>query len=241
LDELAAGKPRIVILNRSDQADPVAAKLWKEYFFKRGMTALLTDSKSGAGVEKVPAAIKTILRDRINKYEEKGQSGRTLKVMVAGVPNVGKSSLINRLTRRKVAKAEDRPGVTRGKQWVQIDSGIELLDTPGILWPKFEDERVGMYLAFTGAVKDEVIDIETLAFSLLDTLKARYRDNIKERYGVEPGINAPGHEILEAIAKKRGFILPGGVADNERAARILLDEFREGKLGRITLELPEAE
>ncbi|MGI5970732.1 MAG: ribosome biogenesis GTPase YlqF [Oscillospiraceae bacterium] len=239
IDELTSGKPRLVILNRADQADPDGTRLWSRYFSGLGCAVMTADSKTGAGVNKFPAAVKSLLREKIASWEAKGQSGRTIRVMVVGVPNVGKSSFINRAAGRRSARAEDRPGVTRGRQWITVERGLELLDTPGILWPKFEDEKTGLNLAFTGAVKDEVIDTETLAMKLCQVLLDKYPQALQNRYGVDTDTEAGGWEILRRCAIKRGFLISGGEADLERMSRVLLDEFRGGKLGRITLELPE--
>ncbi|WP_294856753.1 ribosome biogenesis GTPase YlqF [uncultured Oscillibacter sp.] len=239
VDELTAGKPRLVVLNRADQADPAKTRLWAAYFREKGYAVLECSAKGGDGVERFPAAVRALLADKLRAYAEKGQVGRTMRVMILGIPNVGKSTFINRVAKRKTAKTEDRPGVTRAKQWVPIDQGLELLDTPGILWPKFEDQSVGLNLAFTGAVRDEVIDIETLACNLMSYLAARYPDQLAERYKIQPQPGASGFELLEQAGQKRGFVIRGGEIDTERMAKILLDEFRGGKLGRFTLETPE--
>ena len=238
LDELTAGKPRVVVLNRVDQADPNMTKRWAAWFRAQGCAVIEADAKSGAGVKQFAGAVRTLLKDKITAYEAKGQVGRVLRVMVLGIPNVGKSTFINKVSGRKAAKAEDRPGVTRGKQWVPVDKTLELLDTPGILWPKFEDVDVGIRLAFTGAIRDEVVDIEELAMKLMDYLGAHYPEALTERYKitVEPGED--GWALLNKAGRKRGFLISGGEVDTERMSRILLDEFRGGKLGRFTLEAP---
>ena len=238
LDDLTAGKPRIVVLNRVDQADPKATKQWAAWFRAQGYAVLEVDAKSGAGVKQFAPAVRALLADKLRAYEEKGQVGRVLRVMVLGIPNVGKSTFINKVSGRKTAKAEDRPGVTRGKQWVPVDKTLELLDTPGILWPKFEDQEVGRKLAFTGAIKDEIIDTEALACALMETLAERYPQALAERYHLQPEPDTRGWELLEAAGRKRGFLISGGEVDTERMARVLLDEFRGGKLGRFTLEIP---
>ena len=239
VDELTAGKPRLVVLNRVDQADPEMTKKWAAYFRSLGYAVIETDAKQGGGVKQFSSAVRTLLREKIASYEAKGQVGRVLRVMVLGIPNVGKSTFINKVSGRKTAKAEDRPGVTRGKQWVPVDKTLELLDTPGILWPKFEDPDVGVRLGFTGAIRDDVMDMEDLASRLMAYLGAHYPDALTERYkiAVEPG--EPGWELLEKAGRKRGFLMSGGEVNTERMARILLDEYRAGKLGRFTLELPE--
>ena len=238
LDELTAGKPRIVVLNRADQADPVATARWSAYFRAQGNAVIEVDAKSGAGVKRFAPAVRTLLRDKLEAYRAKGQVGRVLRVMVLGVPNVGKSTFINKVSGRKTAKAEDRPGVTRAKQWVPVDKTLELLDTPGILWPKFEDPVVGMRLAFTGAIRDEVVDVEELAMRLMDYLGARYPEVLREHYKIEAGPGEDGWALVEKAGRARGFLISGGAVDTERMSRILLDEFRGGKLGRFTLELP---
>lgn len=228
LDVIIAGrKPRLLILNRADQADPAVTALWREYYRENGVAFLECDARSGRGVKGLSQAL-CALR----------QKQGTLRAMVAGVPNVGKSTFINKASGRKTAAVSDRPGVTRGKQWITVDSRLELLDTPGILWPRFEDEETGRYLAFTGAVKDDVLDTEDLAAHLLLKLRADYPEAIARRYGVEPDPAAQGWELLEALARKRGFLMAGGAVNTERMAAVLLDEFRGGKLGRISLERP---
>ena len=247
VDELTAGKPRLVVLNRVDQADPEATKKWAAYFRAKGYAVLESDAKGGMGTAKFAGAVRELLADKLRAYAEKGMVGRVVRVMILGIPNVGKSTFINKVAGRKTAKTEDRPGVTRSKQWVPIDKGLELLDTPGILWPKFEDQSVGLNLAFTGAVKDDILDIETLGCHLMAYLGERYPDALKNSYKLpgiperEEGENdvAYGYRLLETAGRKRGFLVSGGEVDTERMAKILLDEFRGSKLGRFTLELPE--
>lgn len=247
VDGLTAGKPRLVVLNRADQADREMTKLWAAYFRGQGGVVLETDSKNGAGTAAFSAAVRALLADKLRVYAEKGQTGRVVRVMVLGIPNVGKSTFINKIAGRKTARAEDRPGVTRSKQWVPIDRGLELLDTPGILWPKLDDQDVGLYLAFTGAVKDEILDTETLGCHLMAYLAERYPESLKTGYklpalperGGEENDVAYGWRLLEAAGRRRGFLISGGEVDTERMAKILLDEFRCGKLGRFTLETPE--
>ena len=239
LDELTAGKPRIVVLNRVDQADPNMTKRWAAWFREQGCAVIEVDAKSGAGVKQFASAVRTLLKDKIAAYEAKGQVGRVLRVMVLGIPNVGKSTFINKVSGRKAAKAEDRPGVTRGKQWVPVDTTLELLDTPGILWPKFEDADVGIRLAFTGAIRDEVVDVEELAMKLMDYLGAHYPEALTERYKIAVEDGEDGWALLNKAGRKRGFLISGGEVDTERMSRILLDEFRGGKLGRFTLETPD--
>ena len=240
IDELTAGKRRIVVLNRVDQADPDMTKKWAAYFRSLGYAVIEVDAKSGAGVKQFAPAVRALLKDKLDAYEAKGQVGRVLRVMVLGIPNVGKSTFINKVSGRKTAKAEDRPGVTRGKQWVPVDRTLELLDTPGILWPKFEDPEVGIRLAFTGAIKDDVVDIEELAMRLMDYLGRNYPRAISERYKVTVEDGDDGWALLQKAARRRGFLISGGEVDTERMSRIMLDEFRGGKLGRFTLEtVPE--
>ena len=239
IDELVGRKPRLIVLNRADQADPALNKAWGKWFRDRGCAVLETDSKTGAGVNQFSNVVKEALKEQIARWREKGQVGRPVRVMVVGVPNVGKSTFINKVAKRKSAKAQDRPGVTRGKQWVAVDAGLDLLDTPGILWPKFEDQEVGRRLAYTGAIKDDIMDVEELGCTLMEELAARYPQALAERYKLTPEPDIPGWELLEAAGRKRGFLISGGEVNLERMARVLLDEFRGGKLGRFTLEAPE--
>ena len=246
IDELVGEKPRLIVLNRADQADPQSNGRWSRFFRGKGFAVLETDAKTGKGVSGFAQASRELLKEQMERWKAKGQVGRPIRAMVVGVPNVGKSTFINQVAKRKSAKAGDRPGVTRGKQWVTVDQGLALLDTPGILWPKFEDERVGMHLAYTGAVKDEIMDAETLACHLMDDLAMRYPMALAERYklkvvprGEDESIISYGYTLLEEVAGKRGFRVSGGEFDTERMAHILLDEFRSGKLGHFTLELPE--
>lgn len=246
VDQLTAGKPRMVVLNRVDQADRSATDAWAAHFRAKGYAVLETNAKDGAGTAKFAAAVRELLADKLRAYAEKGQAGRVVRVMVLGIPNVGKSTFINKVAGRKTAKTEDRPGVTRSKQWVPIDKGLELLDTPGILWPRFEDQSVGLNLAYTGAVKDDILDVETLGCHLMAYLGERYPDALTAAYKlsalpereVQENDVAYGCRLLEAAGRKRGFLISGGEVDTERMAKILLDEFRGGKLGRFTLEVP---
>ena len=238
VDELTAGKPRLVILNRVDQADGEATRRWAAFFRGKGYAVLECSAKAGTGTKQFAGAVRELLAEKVRAWETKGVQ-RTLRVMVLGIPNVGKSTFINRVAGRKTAKAEDRPGVTRSQQWVPIDRGLELLDTPGILWPKFEDPEVGMMLAYTGAVKENVIDLEELACHLMTLLHKYYPQTLLERYKVEAPAGTPGWELLELAGRKRGYLVSGGEVNLERMARVLLDEFRGGKLGKFTLEMPE--
>ena len=241
LDELAGTKPRLIIINRIDQADPAVTRLWAEYFRKRGIFTLEVEFKTGSGVSSFPAAVREILKDKLEAYAAKGLKGRSVRAMVVGIPNVGKSSFINRVARRKVAAASDKPGVTRGKQWIKIGADLELLDTPGILWPKFDSQLVAENLAFTGAIKDDILDVETLASNLMSKLKETYPQSIENRYKISVSEDDGGFGLLEKAARKRGFLISGGEVDLERMANILLDEFRGGLLGRISLEKPPEE
>ena len=239
IDRLAGGKPRLVILNRVDLADPAVTAKWRAYFKAQGLDVLETDSKSGKGVQNFPAAVRNLLKDKLAAYAAKGQATRPLRVMVLGIPNVGKSTFINKVAGKKAAAVSDRPGVTRGRQWISVDRGLELLDTPGILWPRFDSQEVGELLAVTGAVKDDVLDRETLAANLLIRLRKLYPDAVNARYKLTPEDGEAGWQLLEAAAKKRGFLAGRGEYDTERMSAVLLDEFRGGKLGRMSLEAPD--
>ena len=239
VDELTAGKPRLVVLNRVDQADPGETRRWAAYFRGKGYAVLEANAKGGAGTAQFAAAVRELLRDKLAAWADRGQVGRTVRIMVLGIPNVGKSTFINKVAHRKTARAEDRPGVTRSKQWVPVDSTLELLDTPGILWPRFDDPEVGKRLAFTGAIKDDVVDMEELACYLMDYLSRRYAPVLAERYKIEAEPEDSGYDLLEKAGRKRGFLMRGAQVDTQRMARVLLDEFRGGKLGRFTLETVE--
>lgn len=240
-DEVFTGKPRLIILNRADQAEAAATARWAAFFRKKGMGVLETDSKTGKGVNAFSGAIRALLREKLAAYAEKGQSGRSIRAMIVGIPNVGKSTFINRLAGRKAAETSDRPGVTRGRQWISAGRGLELMDTPGVLWPKFESPTAGENLAFTGAVRDEILDRTGLAANLCVRLRERNPESLSARYHIEPEVGMTGDELLTAAARKRGFLISGGEVDLERMAVVLLDEFRGGKLGRITLEEPPVE
>lgn len=236
MDSLVGRKPRIVLLNKCDAADDAVTAKWIESYRANGIPAIATDCKSGKNVSRIASLVNEVLKDDIARWSQRGMTGRTVRLMIVGIPNVGKSSLINRLAGSKRAKVEDRPGVTKGKQWVAVSKDIELLDMPGVLWPKFEDRDVGLSLAFTGAVKDDIIDMETLACEFIGRIRALGLDAVSSRYGVEISEDMTDYEVLEAIGKKRGFLISGGEINTERAAIILLDEFRSGKLGKISLE-----
>ena len=238
IDDLIKNKPRIMLLNKCDSADENATSLWMEYYENKGFYVIPVDCKSGKGLNKFQTVVKSALKKVIDKNNEKGMIGKPLRLMVVGIPNCGKSSFINRMAGKNRAQVADKAGVTRHNQWFAVGNGIELLDTPGVLWPKFDDESVGNKLAFTGAVKDEITDIETLSCRLLETLNKTAPKAVENRYKVTDYADLEGWQILELIGKKKGFIMRGGEIDYERCAVILFDEFRGGKLGRITLELP---
>lgn len=238
ISSITAGKPRLIILNRRDLADPNATGRWARILAKDGLV-IETDAKSGYGCDLVRPVLERLLREKLDRQIAKGQLGSTVKAMVLGIPNVGKSSFINRISKRRSAKTENRPGVTRGRQWIHCPDGLELLDTPGMLWPKFEDEAVGMNLAFTGAIKDDIMDTETLAFFLGRFLASKYPDSLGACYQFEGASGMTGLEVLDTVAKRRGYVMKGNEYDYKRAARTLLDDFRAGRIGRITLDLPE--
>ena len=236
---LTSGKPRIVLLNKCDMADKRATDQWVTALSKENVRAIPVDCKSGRGVDRFVPVLTDLLSDRIESYKAKGMVNPTMRVMIVGIPNVGKSTFINRISKKTKATAADRPGVTRGNQWFTVSKGFEMLDTPGVLWPKFDDQKVGEHLAFTGAIKSEVMDTELLAVRLIDLLKELKTPEFAERYQLtEEELSLQSYEVLEKIARHRGMLISGGEADTERAAYTLLDEFRAAKLGRITLESP---
>lgn len=242
MESLTSGKPRIILLNKSDLADDKSTQIWVNHFKKKGCAAIPVDCKSGKGLKNfLPTVKNQVLKELMERREAHGMSGAALRLMVVGIPNVGKSSFINKMAGSKRAKVEDRPGVTRSKQWVKIDNNVELLDMPGVLWPKFEDQDIAVRLAFTGAISDAILDIETLAMKLLSYLAERYPNSLTERYKIQTEPADTGLELLEKVGRKRGMVISGGEINTERAAVTVLDEFRSGKLGRITLELPERE
>ena len=240
IDSICGSKPRVIVLNRIDLADPAATKVWAAYFRGKGMSVVCTDCKSRKGIADFNPAVRNACKEKIERDQARGMN-RPVRLMVVGIPNVGKSTLINQVSGRKGAKAENRPGVTRGKQWVTVDSTLQLLDTPGILWPKFEDPEVGMMLAYTGAVKEGVIDLEELACRLMELLLKFYPQTLLERYKVEAPEGTPGWELLEMAGRKRGYLMARAEVNTERMAKVLMDEFRSGKLGKFTLEMPEVE
>lgn len=239
LNELIEAKPKIVLLNKCDLADEKATAEWLSFYKEKNIPALAVDCKSGKGLNLYRKVVNEVLADKIKSNEEKGMSGKALRIMVVGIPNTGKSSFINRMSKSGKAKVEDRAGVTRHNRWYVIGDGIELLDTPGVLWPKFDDPDVGYRLAFTGGIKDDILDIETLSIKLLEVLRDNYADRLEERYKITDFASLQGFEILEKIGRKRGMLISGGEIDTFRAATMLFDELRGGKLGRITFERPQ--
>lgn len=238
LKEIIENKPHIVLLNKCDMADSGVTDSWIKYYKNNGITAIAIDCKSGKGFSDFKNTVKTVLAGKLEQYKEKGMAGKPLRVMVVGIPNVGKSSFINKVAGKARAKAENRPGVTRGNQWFTIDKQLELLDTPGVLWPKFEDKKVGEHLAFTGAVKDRILDTELLAMRLIEILSENYAELLEARYG-KLDFTADSYDILCQIGKKRGMVIRGGETDTERAANMLLEEYRNCKIGNISLERVE--
>ena len=236
LAEIINKKPKLIILNRIDQADPEVTLKWVNYFKTEGAAVLETDCKTGKGVNSLTNTVRLLLKERIEYYNSRGQTGRGIRLMVVGIPNVGKSSFINRVAKRKATEASDKPGVTRGKQWIIIGKGLELLDTPGVLWPKFDDQTIAENLAFTGAIRDDVMDTEALGASLMSRLNNYYPKRLIDRYKLDLSTDLSGFDILKLAAVKRGFLISGGEPDTLRMAITVLDEFRGGKLGRITLE-----
>lgn len=243
LAKLVQNKPRIILLNKCDMANQTATKMWIDYFENQGFTAIAVDCKSGKGLNKFVPAVNKVMSEKINRLKSKGMVNPTMRIMIVGIPNVGKSSFINKIAKQNRAKVEDRPGVTRGNQWFTIAKNLEMLDTPGVLWPKFDDKIVGEHLAFTGAVKDQILDIELLAVRLLDFLKNLKPADFIARFKLEDADfeNIDSYDLLQIIGKKRGMLISGGEVNTERAAIMLLDEFRSAKLGRITVEMPDGE
>ena len=241
LAKLVQNKPRVILLNKCDMANQTATKMWIDYFKKQNLVDIPVDCKSGRGLDKFAPAVNTVMSHKIARLKEKGMVNPTIRIMIVGIPNVGKSSFINKMVKKNRAKVEDRPGVTRGNQWYTIAKNLEMLDTPGVLWPKFDDKTVGEHLAFTGAVKDQILDIELLAVRLLDFIKELKPADFITRFKLENEDieNIDSYELLKMIGKKRGMLVSGGEIDTERAAIMLLDEFRSAKLGRITVEMPQ--
>lgn len=239
--KICGGKPLLTVLNKASLADPGVSGGWVAHFKDKKDGCILADCKTGDGLSKIVPALRELLADKLQRYADKGMTGRRIRAMVVGIPNVGKSTLINRLSGTKKAKAEDRPGVTVQKQWVQTADGLDLLDMPGVLWPKFEDQRVGAHLAMTGAIKDQILDINEIAVGLCGILRERYPALFASRYRlseIPDREEMPDWELFALVGRKRGFLISGGEVDYDRTASVLLDEFRGGKIGRITLELP---
>lgn len=238
LDQLCQGKRRMLVLNRADQADPALTARWLEYYRSCGYTVMEADSQKGGFLPAFTKNAKQCCAELIAKNHEKGQMGKTIRIMIMGIPNVGKSSFINRLLGRKSAVAADKPGVTRSKQWFTLPGGFDFMDTPGMLWPKIESDEMGYLLAFTGTIRDEILDLEDLACHLIQVLSVQAPQALVKRYGITDDFSPEPYDTLEEMARKRGFLQSGGSCNTERMSRVLLDEFRSGKLGRITLEAP---
>ena len=239
IDNLAKNKKRIIVMNKTDLADPAKTEVWKKWFEAKGFTVILADAVKGTGVNKVADTARTLMKDKIEREKARGRLFVPVRAMIVGIPNVGKSTFINKTVGKTTAKTGDKPGVTKGKQWIRIKKDFELLDTPGILWPKFEDEEVGLKLAMIGSINDNILDTETLCIEYINLMMVVNPNFIKNRYNVEFDTIDEPHDVLEKIAVSRGFIKKGGEPDCERTAKIVLDEFRGGKIGKITLEMPE--
>ena len=238
IDKLAHNKPRVVVLNKSDLSDRAKLNKWISYYQSKGIKAIPVDTLNGSGVNKIVEECKNVTKEKMDALKEKGRKERAIRVMIVGVPNVGKSSLINKLTGRKSTQTGDRPGVTKGKQWVRLKGNLELLDTPGILWPKFEDQKIALNLAFTRDIKEEILDIDTLGLKFIEKMSEIEPEKLKARYKLD-SLGEEPLETMEMIGRKRGFILGRNELDYTRIAKTVLNEFREGKLGQITLEVPE--
>ncbi|MFP4973941.1 ribosome biogenesis GTPase YlqF [Paenibacillus sp. CN-4] len=244
IDDILKDKPRLIILNKSDLADPAANARWMEYFKAEGHAVLLVDASTGTGVKDIPERVKQLLKEKIDRQLAKGMNPRAMRALIVGIPNVGKSTLINRMAGRSIAATGDRPGVTKGQQWIKTGGDLELLDTPGILWPKFEDQDVGYRLAITGAIREEILNVEDIAFYAVKYLLRDYGSRFQERFGISElpeDMDNPNEivAVMEAVGRKRGCLISGGRVDLEKASRTLLHELRAGKLGRFTLETPE--
>ena len=237
IDQLGQNKSRLILLNKADLADERQNEAWKEYFQKRGFHVVKVDSRNGSGMKTIQNVIQEACKEKIERDRRRGIKNRPIRAMVAGIPNVGKSTFINTFAGKACAKTGNRPGVTKGKQWIRLNKQVELLDTPGILWPKFEDQQVGLHLAMIGSINDEILNVEELALSVIDYLTAEYPGTLEKRFGFEGMTDRV--EILGEIARVRGCLKKGNELDYEKAARLLMDDFRSGKLGRITLEKPE--
>lgn len=236
LAEILKGKPRVIALNKADLADPQATRAWADFFRGKGIPVAVIDAQKGKGLKQLKATVESLAKKRTDKFVKAGGKPRAARCMILGIPNVGKSSLINRLAGSAKTRTENKPGVTRAKQWIHIGTHLELLDTPGILWPKFEDPEVGLKLAFTGAIKDDIYDVEQVACLLLEILRKDYPERLQERFKFKGDIPETGPELLEAVGRKRGCLLKGGIVDIEKAERIVMSEFRSGKLGLLTLD-----
>ena len=247
IQEIIKNKKKIIILNKSDLSDEKDNKKWINYFTKKGSRVVLANSNTGKGIDEVIRQIQKAMQNEIDEYKEKGRIGRKIRVMVVGIPNVGKSSFINRIAKKNSAGVANRPGVTKQKQWIRINENIELMDTPGVLWPKFESEEVALNLAFTGTIKDDILEITEIAYQLTKFLLKEYKSNLLERYSLdenevneilqqEQAENQNIYEVMQLIGRKRGAIISGGNVDDEKTSRIILDDFRTGKLGKISLE-----
>lgn len=238
IDSIIQNKPRLLVLNKADTADAERSEEWAAWYKNRGIQAIFVDSIKGTGLNKLKAQLKAMMKERFERDREKGRIFRPIRTMIVGIPNVGKSTFINKIAGKAVAVTGDKPGVTKGKQWIRLNPEIDLLDTPGILWPKFDDQSIALNLAFTGAIKDDIMDVTEVAAALAQKLSADYPAIFARRYKLQNMEGLSGHELLQAAGKNRGCILPGGEIDLRRIAIILLDEFRGGKIGKITLEQP---
>ncbi len=242
LHKIIGDKPVLTVLTKYSLADPNVSAMWKNYYSENKLNCIFTDCVTGYGINDITSAVRNVLSDKIERYENKGMVGRTLKAMIVGIPNVGKSSLINKLAGNKKAKVENRPGVTKDKQWVTTKLGLDLLDTPGVLWPKFDDKLVGENLAILGSIKDDILDSDTIAMTLCSRMMELYPDMFCQRYKLgdpEQYKDYTKDMIFELVGRKRGFLISGGEINYERTAMMLLEEFRNGKIGRITLERPQ--
>lgn len=238
IDAIINNKPRLVVLNKADMADAAISKEWAKWYKRKGASVIFADSIKGTGLNQLKDALKELMKDRLDRDKQKGRIFRPIRTMIVGIPNVGKSTFINKIAGKAVAVTGDKPGVTKGKQWIRLNPEIELLDTPGILWPKFEDQETALNLAFTGAIKDDIMDVAELAENLAEKLAATYRSQLSQRFKLQEIEGLTGYQLLEAAGKNRGCIIPGGNIDIRRISIILLDEFRGGKIGKITLEKP---
>ncbi len=238
IDDLLSSKPRIILLNKFDLADANVTDRWIKAYNDKGIKVIPISCATGGGINKIAPMAKELIKDRIARDAERGMR-RNIKIMIVGIPNVGKSTLINKLVGKAATKTGDKPGITRAKQWVRLKDGLELLDTPGILQPKYEDQKIALRLAYTGAIKDEIMEVELIAYSLLEYLQVHYNDMLCARYKLSDITGLKGYEILDLIGRKRGCLISGGEIDEKRAADIVLDDFRSAKIGKITLELPE--